>query len=75
MKQQHWGFALLGKGLFACAAVVLMLGSEQDVRAKQVQQVASPLQERLVDVRPAPLPTVRASADFSGEGAAQTWVF
>ncbi|WP_304640491.1 hypothetical protein [Pseudomonas sp.] len=74
---KHLGFGLLGKGLFACAAIALMLGGEQDASAKQVPQPVASLQERLGDARPAPLPSVRANVDLgqNGEVATPSWVF
>jgi hypothetical protein len=74
---KHLGFGLLGKGLFACAAIALMLGGEQDARAKQSPQVVGSFQDRLADVRPAPLPSVRANAEVgqTGEAVTPSWVF
>lgn len=74
---KHFGFGLLGKGLFACTAIALMLGGEQDASAKQVPPSMASLQERLSEARPAPLPSVRANVDMgqNGETATPSWVF
>jgi hypothetical protein len=77
MTRHQWGFGLLGKGLLACTAVALMLGGERDASAKPVQQINAPLHQQLTDVRPAPLPTVRASAELqqNADGTTPSWVF
>ncbi len=75
MSQQYWGLALLGKGLFAGAAIVLLLGVEPDARSNPAHDVAPPVQQRLTDVRPAPLPTVRANAEMTYGAVPQSWVF
>lgn len=69
---------VIGKGVFASAAVVLMFGGEQSANAVQVQQLTThSVEYRTTSPQPAALPTVRASSEHSSfsSRAQPRWVF
>lgn len=74
---RHAILGLIGKGVFASAAVVLMFGGEQNANAVQSQQLpVSTVEHRTAAAQPATLPTVRASSDQQpASRAQQRWVF
>lgn len=74
---RHAVLGLIGKGVFASAAVVLMFGGEQNANAVQPQQLSTGAVEyRTATAQPAAVPTVRASSDQQSSGRAQQrWVF
>ncbi|HDZ57747.1 MAG TPA: hypothetical protein ENI17_01405 [Pseudomonas xinjiangensis] len=74
MSHRHMSFGLLGKGLFAVAAVMLMLGGEQNADARQSHQIISSMQYRMADIQPAALPSVAASSQRESEEQ-KSWVF
>lgn len=70
MKQRYWGLLLLGKGLFASAALVLVLGAESNAstRASQV----STLSQQIVYSRPG---TASITSAATEQAAGPRWVF
>ncbi|QJD57701.1 hypothetical protein HG264_01645 [Pseudomonas sp. gcc21] len=68
MKQRDWGILLLGKGLFASAALLVMLGAETSASTQQPQ--ASTLSQQIVYSRPA-----SATSEMPEQTTGPRWVF
>ncbi|MEH6386520.1 MULTISPECIES: hypothetical protein [Pseudomonas] len=68
MKQRDWGILLLGKGLFASAALLVILGAESNASTQAPQ--ASTLSQQIVYSRAA-----SATSEVPEQSAGPRWVF
>ncbi|KFX70789.1 hypothetical protein TMS3_0102280 [Pseudomonas taeanensis MS-3] len=79
MNRRHLHFALLGKGLLASAALLLLLIGEQGLDAKPKAQWRPQPTEQVLSVQPAtqlqPVSRIRRSPLWTGQTLQRSWVF
>ena len=70
MKQRYWGLLLLGKGVFASAALLLVLGAESNASGQEPQ--VSSISQQIVYSRPG---AVSTTSNIPEQAAGPRWVF